>query len=82
MAFQKCNQFTYKIFFLLETEQEESVIENLNGEDLQEKAREVMKLEFMSSEESDLSEDEEGNMTIKGYLTKSLPWERSALKAT
>ena len=36
-------------------------------------------LEYTSSGESDLSEDEDGNVIVSAYLVKKLPWERSAL---
>ena len=36
-------------------------------------------LEYTSSDESDLSEDEDGNVIVSAYLVKKLPWERSAL---
>ena len=35
--------------------------------------------EYTSSDESDFSEDEEGNCRLSAYLIKKLPWERSAL---
>ena len=36
-------------------------------------------LEYTSSDESDLSEDEDGNVIVSAYLVKKLPWERSTL---
>ena len=38
--------------------------------------KEVLKNEYMSSEESDYSDGEAGPV-FKGYLVKKLPWERS-----
>ena len=35
--------------------------------------------EYTSSDQSDFSEDEEGNCRLSAYLVKKLPWERSAL---
>jgi hypothetical protein len=39
---------------------------------------EVLTPEYMSSEESDWTDDEAGPV-VKGYLTKKLPWERTKL---
>lgn len=39
----------------------------------------VGSMEYTSSDESDLSEDEDGNVIVSGYLVKKLPWERSTL---
>ena len=39
----------------------------------------AMTVQYTSSDESDLSEDENGAMQLKGYQVKKLPWERSAL---
>ena len=36
-------------------------------------------LEYTSSDESDLSEDEDGNVIVSAYLVKKLSWERSTL---
>lgn len=32
---------------------------------------------YKSFDESDLSEDEDGNVIVSAYLVKKLPWERS-----
>lgn len=39
----------------------------------------VGSMEYTSSDESDLSEDEDGNVIVSGYLVNKLPWERSTL---
>ena len=39
----------------------------------------VGSMEYTSSDESDLSEDEDGNVTVSAYLVKKLPWERCTL---
>ena len=39
----------------------------------------AMTAQYTSSDESDLSEDENGVMQLKGYRVRKLPWERSAL---
>ena len=39
----------------------------------------VGSMEYTSSDESDLSEDEDGNIINSAYLVKKLPWERSTL---
>lgn len=53
----------------------------MNGdEELKARAREILVPELMSSDESDMSEDEDGNVTVKGYMVKQLPWESSTLK--
>ena len=36
-------------------------------------------MEYKSFDESDLSEDEDGNVIVSAYLVKKLPWERSTL---
>ena len=36
-------------------------------------------MEYNSSDESDLSEDEDGNVIVSAYLVKKLSWERSTL---
>ena len=36
-------------------------------------------MEYTSSDESDLSEDEDGHVIVSAYLVKKLPWERSTL---
>ena len=36
-------------------------------------------MEYTSSDESDLSEDEDGNVIVSAYLVKKLPWETSTL---
>ena len=36
-------------------------------------------MEYTSSDESDLSEDEDGNVIVSAYLVKKLPRERSTL---
>ena len=36
-------------------------------------------MEYTSSDESDLSEDEDGNVIVSAYLVKKLPWERCTL---
>ena len=36
-------------------------------------------MEYTSSDESDLSEDEDGNVIVSAYLVKKLPWERSTM---
>ena len=36
-------------------------------------------MEYTSSDESDLSEDEDGNVIVSAYLVKKLSWERSTL---
>ena len=36
-------------------------------------------MEYTSSDESDLSEGEDGNIINSAYLVKKLPWERSTL---
>ena len=36
-------------------------------------------MEYTSSDESDLSEDEDGNVIVLAYLVKKLSWERSTL---
>ena len=36
-------------------------------------------MEYTSSDESDLSEDEDGDVIVSAYLVKKLPWERSTL---
>ena len=41
--------------------------------------RAVGSLEYTTSDESDLSEDENGVQKLSGYLVKKIPWERSAL---
>ena len=40
----------------------------------------VLTQEYTSSDESDMSEDEEGQQFVKAYLIKKLPWERTALR--
>lgn len=35
--------------------------------------------EYTSSDESDMSEDENGQSYLKGYVVKRLPWERATL---
>ena len=39
----------------------------------------VDSMEYTSSDESDLSEDEDGNVIVSAYLVKKLSWERSTL---
>lgn len=39
----------------------------------------VGSMEYTSSDESDLSEDEDGIVIVSAYLVKKLPWERSTL---
>jgi len=39
-----------------------------------------MQVSDTSSDESDLSESEDGKLILKGYLVKRLPWERSVLR--
>lgn len=39
----------------------------------------VGSMEYTSSDESDLSEDEDGNVIVSAYLVKKLPWERCTL---
>ena len=39
----------------------------------------VGSMEYTSSDESDLSEDEDGNVIVSAYLVKKLPRERSTL---
>ena len=39
----------------------------------------VGSMEYTSSDESDLSEDEDGNVIVSAYLVKKLPWETSTL---
>lgn len=39
----------------------------------------VGSMEYTSSDESDLSEGEDGNIINSAYLVKKLPWERSTL---
>ena len=39
----------------------------------------VDSMEYTSSDESDLSEDEDGNVIVSAYLVKKLPWERCTL---
>ena len=41
--------------------------------------RAIGSLEYTSSDESDLSEGENGVQKLSGYLVKKIPWERSAL---
>ena len=36
-------------------------------------------MEYTSFNESDLSEDEDGNVIVSAYLVKKLSWERSTL---
>ena len=36
-------------------------------------------MEYTSSDESDLSEDEDGNVIVSAYLVNKLPWERCTL---
>ena len=36
-------------------------------------------MEYTSSDESDLSEDVDGDVMVSAYLVKKLPWERSTL---
>lgn len=40
----------------------------------------VLTPEYTSSDESDATEDEDGQQVVRAYLVKTLPWERSALK--
>ena len=40
----------------------------------------VLTKEYTSSDESDMSEDESGTLTLKGYIKKKLPWEKQALE--
>ncbi|KAK3750993.1 hypothetical protein QZH41_007596 [Actinostola sp. cb2023] len=44
------------------------------------KMKKALTLSYTSSDESDLSESEGGQLILKGYLVKPLPWERSALR--
>ena len=39
----------------------------------------VGSMEYTSSDESDLSEDEDGNVIVSAYLVNKLPWERCTL---
>ena len=39
----------------------------------------VDSMEYTSSDKSDLSEDEDGNVIVSAYLVKKLPRERSTL---
>ena len=41
--------------------------------------RAIGSIEYTSSDESDLSEGENGVQKLSGYLVKKIPWERSAL---
>ncbi|XP_031557250.1 uncharacterized protein LOC116293893 [Actinia tenebrosa] len=50
------------------------------SEDRKETIKKALILGYTSSDESDLSEDENGDLKLKGYLVKKLPWERSALR--
>ncbi|XP_031557645.1 uncharacterized protein LOC116294229 isoform X2 [Actinia tenebrosa] len=59
------------------------MLEKVNcGQEKREKHREVLTLEYTSSDESDISEDEDGKPQLKSYLTKKFPWERTCLRKT
>ena len=52
-------------------------------QNLRARDREVVTIDYMSSDESDMSEDEDGNIVIRGYLSKQLPRAaRRTLKVT
>ena len=48
------------------------------SEDKKDIVKQVLKKEYISSDESDISDDEAGPV-LRGYKTKVLPWERSRL---
>lgn len=75
-----------KCFFLYESQKLQRCLESLEkvqscSHERKEKLRKALTLEYTSSDESDLSDDENSDhLKLKGYLVKKLPWERSALR--
>ena len=51
----------------------------LSIEEKMEIQKAIGSMEYTSSDESDLSEDENGNVIVSAYLVKKLLWERSIL---
>lgn len=51
----------------------------VQSDELKAKITSVLTKEYMSSDESEASEDEGGNLFITGYATKSIPWEKPNL---